>query len=185
GRVTLSYGVGRQPAAFALEPDVLDLVLPRCSGKDATVQFGKGGALLGCNSLHDRATAHRLDVVGLNHRETRRIHVEQPALGIEELHAFGLAFDNRAEPRLAFPERIFCATALGDVEGEPNHSHDGPTAVTERLNARTEDAALEAGFVERGLPPERGAMCRQDGLPILRIDEGADRRAIDGSRQVV
>jgi hypothetical protein len=53
----------------------------------------------------DALPAQRLDAIGLDHAQARRVHLEQAALAVEQLHALRLVVHDRAQAPLALAQR--------------------------------------------------------------------------------
>ncbi len=147
-----------EPGALALETDHLELQRARFAGEDAAVQVRERRPILGRHDVDDGQAAHLVDALGLDHREAGGIHIEQPALLIHQLHAFGFGLDDCPQPSFAFLQRELGATPVRNVETYPSHTADAPMRLVERLDPTTERPSTEAHLVRLRLAAERSSM---------------------------
>ena len=62
--------------------------------------------MLGGDQLVDAAAGDRAGIVGLDHVQTGGVHLQQGAVGRDQLHTFGRGFDHRPVARLARLQRL-------------------------------------------------------------------------------
>src|SRR5204862_7965162 len=108
--------LGGEPTVPAMQANALERDGTRLPGKGALVQVGECGAMVRSNHVAQEHAAYLLDIRRLDHFEARRIHIEQASLVIDELDAFGLAFDDRAQAVFTRLQRVLGAAAIRDVE---------------------------------------------------------------------
>ena len=161
-RIPVGHRVRLQPAPRALQPDDLKLATPGAAGHHALVHFIKGGAMLRHDEVRDGPIAHLIDRRGFNHRKPRGIHLDQPAVRREELHAFGLDLDDLAQVLLALVQRHLRAFALGDVALDAEEARHRAALIMHRGDeqripeSRAILAVVQDLAVEETVPMQRG-----------------------------
>ncbi len=155
-RVAERHRVSLQPPASPLQPNDLELERRGLAGEHTGVQVCERGPVFRGHELDHRVEPNRVDARRLDHRQAGGVHFQEPPLRIHQLHAVGLAVDDRAEAFLT-------VVTLGDIEREshdPNHAAVRPH---HRLDPRGERATVEHRLVRDRLPAERGAVRRHHG----------------------
>lgn len=166
--------VGLHPAFAPLEADDAEPHLAALAAGHAPVQRGEALAVLGVDQLEHVAAGDLLERRGLDHAQTRGVHLEEPTVRRDRLHALRLAVDDRTQARLARAQRVLRELALRDVHVR---DHDAAGLVlVERRGHHAEPAALDrrvAGVLER----ELARLTRQHAA-----DAGGDRVRLGGAR---
>ena len=110
-----------QPAAGAFEPDDFIFHAAGDALKHLLVEREKRFAEFFRQPRGDTFSDHLGRRVGLEHRQSGRVHFEQPALHIQQLHTFWLGVEDGAQLEFAFDPRLVGLFAVRDV---PAHAHE-------------------------------------------------------------
>ena len=78
---------------------------------------------------------------------------------IDELHALGLAFDDRTQAAFTGLQRVFGAAAIGDIEGHTGYATNRAGCVSERFHPRAECAPAHTDLISSWGPSQGGLVC--------------------------
>lgn len=71
------------------------------------MHLGKLAAICVGDQFDQRLAENRLELVGLQHFQARRVYLPQAAVGTDDIDAFRLVFDNRLQVLLVFLQLLF------------------------------------------------------------------------------
>ena len=162
--------MGLQPAPRATQAHDLERQDAAAARDDRAMQGCERVPILREHEADEPRVAGLREVVGLEHREARRVHLEQGAVGGEDFHALRLLLDDRAEPTLARRERCLGAVLHRDVAEDEHDAGDHAVVAADRCGT-VGDLVLAA------IAREQRGMVRQSH-DRTRVEDTADR--VDG-----
>ena len=161
-RIAQRHCLRLEPAPRALQADHLELESAAVALHDLSMQNAEGRAIRRRDELDERLTLGLFERLGLEHRQARGVHLEQPAILRDDLHA----------RRLGLQETL-AVLALTDAHGPPAVC----TGSVEHHQAAVRRQSEGGGAILRRavLHPDRRSGRRQRE-PALRVFAGTDER---------
>ena len=124
--------MGLQPAGRAFTSEELKFQHAGLTAKHTLGQFLKLGPILRQDERIDALVGDLFEGVGFDHLQAGGVHLEQRAVRAEQFHAFRFGFDDRAQAKLAPPERRHRFLALRDVLRHTQDAGDPAVGVPDK-----------------------------------------------------
>ena len=155
-RIAQRHCLRLEPAPSALQADHLELESAAVALHDLSMQNVEGRAIRRRDELDERLTLGLFERLGLEHRQARGVHLEQPAILRDDLHA----------RRLDLQEAL-AVLALTDAHER---------SVTARRQQRAGQSEGGGAILRRAVLHPYRRSGRRQRKPALRVFAGTDER---------
>ena len=152
-----------EPAPRALQAHHLELESAAVALHDLSMQNAEGRAIRRRDELDERLTLGLFERLGFEHRQARGVHLEQPAIVRDDLHA----------RRLGLQETL-AGPALTDCRWDHRHLHRAPIGPSPGRRRSTVRGRRCRPSPSRPSPDRRSG--RRQREPALRVFAGTDER---------